>query len=194
VPVDSPEGQEAIAAGGFTWEGAGPEGMVIIDKFDKEMPFLGTCAKIAKKRAEENGFVKLLSGRRCHFEKGNDGKYQWTHKAFNRIIQGTSAEQTKRIMLAVANEPDLEPHMILQVHDELDFSFPSIEQGDRCAEVMRNAVPMLVPTVVDIERGPSWGESMGVEYKDAAGAKQKVTYRWGMKIVDGVPTFPGGIL
>lgn len=187
VRVDSPEGQEAIASGSFTWKGAGDEGAVIIEKFDTEMPFLRVCADIAKQKANEVGYVKLLSGRRCHFEKSDKGRgYEWTHKAFNRIIQGTSAEQTKRIMLAVA-ETEFEAGMILQVHDELDFSLDSVEAALACADVMKSAVPMKVPTVVDTECGPSWGESMGVEYKDAQGKKQKTTYRWGMKIVNGEP-------
>lgn len=195
VRVDSPEGQEAIETGSFKWKGAGDEGAIIIAKFDTEMPFLRVCADIAKNKANEVGFVKLLSGRRCHFEAKDSGKgYEWTHKAFNRIIQGTSAEQTKRIMLAVAGT-EFEEGMILQVHDELDFSLPSHEDALRCAEVMRHAVPMKVPTVVDTESGPSWGESMGVEFKaKATGKKTKVTYKWGLKIVDGEPVWREDIL
>jgi hypothetical protein len=99
--------------GAFSWKGAGPEGQIIIDKFDKEMSFLKVAAKLAKNRANELGYVKLLSGRRCHFEPTDPSNprpytwndkgsgYEWCHKAFNRIIQGTSAEQTKRIMLAL---------------------------------------------------------------------------------------------
>jgi hypothetical protein len=48
--------------------------------------------------------------------------------------------------------------------------------------------------VVDTESGPSWGESMGVEFKDKAGNKAKVTYKWGMKIIDGEPVYAEDIL
>lgn len=162
VAVDSPEGQEAVASGSFTWEGAGEEGQVIIDKFDGEMPFLKACAKIAKNRANERGFVTLLSGRRCHFGPLPGGGYEWTHKAFNRIIQGQAAEQTKEIMVAV-DEAGFGDYLALQVHDELDAFLPTDNMGAEMAEVMRTAVPMRVPTVVDVERGPSWGESMSIE-------------------------------
>lgn len=192
VPVDSPEGEAAMAGGGggFTWKGAGAEGRELIRKFDDGMSFLKVCAGKAKDRAEENGFVKLLSGRRCHFElsKGDrKQKYEWTHKSFNRIIQGTAAEQTKQIMIAVddAGYGDL---IMLQVHDELDVDcMPDV--AEKVAEVMRHAVPMEVPTVVDVECGPSWGESMGVEYNDASGKKSKVQYTWGMRVVNGTPTY-----
>jgi hypothetical protein len=183
VPADSPEGQAVV--GGFApWKGAGEEGKVIIDNFDREMPFLKVCADKAKDKANENGYVKLLSGRRCHFEKAG-GKYEWTHKAFNRIIQGTAAEQTKMITIAVS-EAGFDDNLILQVHDELDFRGFDDAQAKACADVMRHAVPMKMPTVVDIERGPSWGESMSVEFKGPDGAKRKATYSWGMKVVGGI--------
>lgn len=190
VPVDSPEGQEVMAQrGAFSWKGAGEEGQVIIDKFDSEMSFLKTAAKLAKNRANERGYVTLLSGRRCHFEKKKDGKgYDWTHKAFNRLIQGTSAEQTKRIMIAV-DDAGYGDRIMLQVHDELDVSVPTTkirddgtyqsDMAEAIAEVMRTAVPMKVPTIVDVEGGPSWGESMSIEYKDEAGKKCKRRYVYG---------------
>jgi hypothetical protein len=130
VPVDSPEGEASMRReGAFSWKGAGPEGQIIIDKFDKEMSFLKVAAKLAKNRANELGYVKLLSGRRCHFEPTDPSNprpytwndkgsgYEWCHKAFNRIIQGTSAEQTKRIMLAV-EDAGYGDRIMLQVHDE----------------------------------------------------------------------------
>jgi DNA polymerase I-like protein with 3'-5' exonuclease and polymerase domains len=178
VPVDSPEGEEAMSRpGAFSWKGAGDEGAKIINKFDTEMPFLKRAAKLAKQQAEKNGFVKLLSGRRCHFEKGPEGKYEWTHKAFNRIIQGTSAEQTKRIMIAL-DESGYGDRLMLQVHDEVDPSVETRDQAEEMAEVMRHAVPMKVPTVVDIEVGPSWGESMFIEEKGPDGKKIKRQYVW----------------
>jgi DNA polymerase I-like protein with 3'-5' exonuclease and polymerase domains len=185
VPKDSPEGQ---AATGFEWEGAGEEGLVIINKFDTEMSFLKVAAGIAKDKAAERGYVMLLSGRRCHFEKGPDGKYEWTHKAFNRIIQGTSSEQTKRIMIAV-DEAGYGDDLMLQVHDEVDCAIENEKHAENIAEVMRYAVPMKVPTVVDVEIGPSWGESMGVEYMNAEGKKSKIQYKWGMRIENGVPNY-----
>jgi DNA polymerase I-like protein with 3'-5' exonuclease and polymerase domains len=197
VPVDSPEGRAAMAGGkGLTWKGAGPEGKAILDGFEKEMPFLKVAAGLAKDRAEDFGYVKLLSGRRCHFSESSNGgryKYEWTNKAFNRIIQGTSAEQTKLIMIAV-DEAGYGDRLMLQVHDEVASSVVSREQAEAIAEVMRHAVPMKMPTVVDIECGPSWGESMGVEYVNSAGKKSKATYVWGMSIQGGEPVYRGSVL
>lgn len=214
VAVESPEGERAINAARRRGEDprikkiAGPEGQVIIDKFDTEMSFLKIAAKEASKRANERGYVTLLDGRRCHFKPNSkenprphswddEGSgYDWTHKAFNRIIQGTAAWQTKMIMLAIA-DAGYGDRIMIQVHDEVASSMPQGEQGERMtdyiAEVMRTAVQLRVPTVVDKEIGATWGESMFVEYvKD--GKKLKVQYEWGMQVLDGIVYRPGTIL
>lgn len=179
IPVDSEKGQELIRhPNAVRFTGAGPEGAAIIAKFDEQMPFLKTCAKKAKERAEERGYVTLLSGRRCHFEPDGSGGYEWCNKAFNRIIQGTSAEQMKRIMLAV-DAAGFGPYLMLQVHDELASALESEGQAKEMSEVMRTAVPMRVPTVVDVERGPSWGESMSIE-EVIDGKKVKKPYVWNL--------------
>lgn len=179
IPADTDEGQTCIDKGAFTWEGAGEEGGRIINEFDRSMPFLKLGADIAQQRARERGYITLRSGRRLHFEKGDDGKYknQDVRKAFNRVIQGNSAEQTMEIMIAVAREPELGRRMMLQVHDELDFSWEKGKDQEIVASIMRDAVPMLVPTIVDCESGPSWGESMAVEYRDGE-RKWKKQYAW----------------
>ena len=47
---------------------------------------------------------------------------------------------------------------LIQVHDELDISIYSEEQKQKVIEIMRDAVPLKVPSKVDCEVGPSWGE------------------------------------
>ncbi len=173
VPVDSADGQRAIQMHNHVrFDGPSPEGLKAIQDFDGTMPFLKACAKLAQKQAEKHGFIKLISNRRCHFEKSSGGKgHEFTNTAFNRLIQGSAAEQTKEITIAV-DAAGFGRYLALQVHDELDSFLESPEQGDQVAEVMRHAVPMRVPTVVDIERGPSWGESMFVN------GPVKKQYQW----------------
>lgn len=179
VPVSSEDGQRAMQMDGHVvFKGASPEGLKVIEDFDASMPFLKATAKMAESRAKEKGYVILRSGRRCHFEADGNGSYQWTHKAFNRLIQGTSAEQVKEIMIAL-DDAGYGQHFILQVHDELDSSVPDEKTAHAMAEVMKHAVPMEVPTVVDVECGPSWGESMSVE-EVVDGKKVKRPYVWNL--------------
>lgn len=147
--------REATKLGARTFEVAGLEGQAIIDKFDTRAPYLKKLAKLAESTAKSRGYVKTILGRRCRFPKKDDGGYDWAHKALNRVIQGSGADQMKKAMVdADAEGVPLE----LQVHDELDFSAPDKAYAMRVAEIMRDAVPARVPFKIDVEVGPSWGE------------------------------------
>jgi DNA polymerase I-like protein with 3'-5' exonuclease and polymerase domains len=49
--------------------------------------------------------------------------------------------------------------VLLQVHDEVAVSVKSLEEGRAAAQIMINAVKLAVPSKVDVEIGPSWGEA-----------------------------------
>jgi DNA polymerase I-like protein with 3'-5' exonuclease and polymerase domains len=153
------EAWQALANGGGDGrvaECAGEEGQAIMDKFDLEAPFVRATAKAAQKRAEQRGYIATWSGRRCRFPKRDDGSYDWTHKALNRLIQGCSADQTKAAMVAMAAEGI---ELQLQVHDEIDWSVADRAEAERGAKIMAEVIPLRVPMKVDVEVGPSWGEA-----------------------------------
>jgi DNA polymerase I-like protein with 3'-5' exonuclease and polymerase domains len=45
------------------------------------------------------------------------------------------------------------------VHDEVAVSVKSLEEGRAAAQIMIDAVRLAVPSKVDVEIGPSWGEA-----------------------------------
>jgi len=45
------------------------------------------------------------------------------------------------------------------VHDEIALSVKSREEAEEAAIIMRDAVELEIPSLVDVEVGPSWGES-----------------------------------
>jgi len=141
------------------WKGqmieiAGDEGQAIIEGFDLGMPWVRELAKRAQAKAKSVGYVITGGGRRCRFPVGEEG-FDWVHKALNRVIQGTSADQMKQAMV----NADAEGFPLqLQVHDELDLSVGSPTEAQALADVMREAMPAKVPFRVDVECGPSWGE------------------------------------
>lgn len=149
---------KAKAGEGYVYETAGVEGQEIIDKFDERAPFIRRVADKAKKQATKNGYVVTGGGRKLHFPQKQDGTYDWVHKALNRVIQGTSADQMKRAMVAIDRDvPDL--FLQLQVHDEVDFSESDPKRAEQVCQIMREALPSKwLPFRVDLERGPSWGE------------------------------------
>jgi len=48
---------------------------------------------------------------------------------------------------------------LIQIHDEVAISVSNDDQIDSIVYAMENAVKLGVPSKVDVEIGPSWGES-----------------------------------
>lgn len=153
--------EEALASrqdheGGYVWRTAGEEAQHVIDTFDNRAPFIRKVAEAAEKRAKKVGCVKTGGGRRLNFSQRQDGSYDYTHKSLNRVIQGTSADQTKKALV----EADAAGYWIMiQVHDELGNSVGSKKEALEIADIMSNVMPARVPFRVDVEIGPSWGEA-----------------------------------
>jgi DNA polymerase I-like protein with 3'-5' exonuclease and polymerase domains len=59
-------------------------------------------------------------------------------------------------MVALANAGHL---LLLQVHDEIALSVSDKKQAEEAAQIMIDAVRLEVPSKVDVEMGPSWGEA-----------------------------------
>ena len=47
-----------------------------------------------------------------------------------------------------------------QMHDELDFSFESESDGNKCKEIMENCMKLEVPILVDAEYGNTWADAV----------------------------------
>lgn len=101
------------------------------------------------------GYLITDGGRRCRFPKDSSGNYDWTYKALNRLIQGRAADQTKTaaVMLDEAGYP-----LDLTVHDEFGFCGDDDRYAIGMADIMKEALPLRVPSRVDIEAGPNYGE------------------------------------
>jgi DNA polymerase I-like protein with 3'-5' exonuclease and polymerase domains len=147
--------------------------------YHDKVPFVRGLTEAVAKTADKRGVIRTLLGRRCRFglwepktfgvHKGlpleearntygetTPLKRAYTYKALNRLIQGSAADQTKKAMVDLY-EAGILP--MIQIHDELALSVESKEQGQRIMEIMQNCVELHVPSVVDAELGPSWGEA-----------------------------------
>lgn len=140
---------------GRRMEVAGDEGQALLDLVDRRVPYLRATARAVENVAKERGYVTTIMGRRCHFPVDHHGNYDYTHKAFNRIVQGSAADQMKLAMVEM--DADGAP-LQLQVHDEVDLTIDSRAQGERYASIMIECLKLRVPVKVDLEVGPSWGE------------------------------------
>ena len=152
----------------------------VFKQYHSTVPFVKDLTDTTMRRASDKGFIRTIKGRKCRFdlwepdsfgihkalpkeeaqlEYGgiNRIKRAWTYKALNRLIQGSAADQTKMAMVELYREGFLP---MIQVHDELDMSFSSEEEKKKIIEVMEHAIELRVPSKVDIEIGPSWGETV----------------------------------
>lgn len=149
------QAKRELPEGGFVWEAAGEEGQRILDTFDDRAPFIRKLAKNVERRAKQRGFITTVMGRRLHFPENNDGTFDWTHKALNRLIQGSSADQTKKAIVEIDRAGH---HLMLQVHDETDNSVGSEREAREIGTIMQDVLQAEVPFKVDTEIGPNWGE------------------------------------
>ena len=134
---------------------AGPEAEAILTKWREGAPFIMGLAKLCQAKAEKDGYLLTLSGRHCRFPVNEAGEREGLHKAFNRLIQSSSADQTKQAMLNLWNE-DIPPE--LTIHDELIVSVNCQEEANRIAQVMVDAIKLEIPTVVDAKIGRTLGD------------------------------------
>lgn len=134
---------------------AGSEAKDIIGRWEKGAPFLRALYDMTSQVAAKRGYIKTILGRRCRFQINHKGEYTFTHKALNRLCQGSAADQTKRGMLDLWNA-GVTP--LLTVHDELIFSVRDESQAREYADVMESALPLEVPSVVDVHCGTTWGD------------------------------------
>jgi hypothetical protein len=138
-------------------EVAGIEGQAILDSFNQGAPYVRMLARKARSVAERRGYITTVGGRRLHFPQAPDGPFEFTHKALNRLIQGSAADQVKKAMVDLDEQlPDF--FMQLQIHDEITGSGEK-DVAIEAAGVICKAVPASIPWLVDIEIGPSWGET-----------------------------------
>jgi DNA polymerase I-like protein with 3'-5' exonuclease and polymerase domains len=72
------------------------------------------------------------------------------------MIQGSAARQIKKAMVDIYNAGYM---YLLQVHDELCFSFSDPSHARICADIMEQAVPSIsIPMLTDVKLGRSWGD------------------------------------
>ena len=149
--------------------------------FHEKVPFLRGTVDAVMRRIEHpgaDGAIRTLLGRKCRFplwepiqwginkalpydeavmKYGPRVKRAMTYKGLNRLIQGSAADQTKAAMVALHKAGF---KMLLQIHDEIALSVNNREEAEEAARIMANATPLVVPSVVDVEMGDSWGHSM----------------------------------
>ena len=119
--------------------------------------------------AKTKGYAETLFGRRRYITELNARNAVQRgfgeRTAMNHPMQGTAADIIKLAMRQVQDElftQGAKTKLILQVHDELDFSVPQDELADVSAlvkRIMESVVDLAVPLLVDVSSGANWAEA-----------------------------------
>ena len=157
------------------------EAKTLIQQYHDKVPFVkflmnGVMNKLNNRTS--SGSICSILGRKCRFDLWEPDtfamnkalpykeavneygpttrlKRAYTYKALNRLIQASAADMTKQAMVNIYSEGIIP---LIQIHDEIAVSFTSTDETKKVASIMEDAVKLNVPSKVDVEVGPSWGE------------------------------------
>ena len=142
------------------------EASMLIESYFQQYPGIQNYIDFTCSMAREKKYVETILGRRRPIwdaDSDNGLRRQAAERmAINMPIQGSSAEMIKIAMIRIAEEIsklNLRSKLVLQIHDELIFEFPSEEEEvlvKLVIDKMENAMKLNVPIVVDYGIGNSW--------------------------------------
>lgn len=145
------------------------EAKEIIDGYFATFPKVKEYMEKAKETARQKGYAETIFGRRRYLPDINSANGTVRgfaeRNAINAPIQGSEADVIKVAMVKIWNrfkKENIRSKMILQVHDELNFSvYP--EEAEKVEKIvmeeMENAYKLQVPLVADAGWGNNWLEA-----------------------------------
>jgi DNA polymerase I-like protein with 3'-5' exonuclease and polymerase domains len=163
----------------------------LFDAYHAALPFVSETMDYYKKYSEEYGEVSTVLGRKSYFDfwvpakwsndavglrhdealrtYGPNIKRAFSHKAINRICQGSSADQMKMAMLKMykAGVFRVLGPPVSTIHDEINISRPHGTLADEAirevVHIMETAITLRVPVKVEAEEGDTWGLLKSIE-------------------------------
>lgn len=145
------------------------EAKELIDSYFETYPGVRTYIDKAISEAREHGYATTAFGRRRYLKditsRNGTVRAFAERNAVNAPIQGTAADIIKVAMIRIdrrLREEGFKARMILQVHDELNFTCPPAELPRLQAlvlEEMAAAYPMSVPLIAESGVGENWLEA-----------------------------------
>ena len=141
----------------------------MIDRYYEAYPGVRTFLDNVVARAKQTGYAETMYGRRRHIPELKAKNPQLRgfgeRTAMNHPMQGTAADIIKIAMARVSRrleEEGFAAHMILQVHDELDFECPN-DEVERLTtmvrDVMEHVVDLRVPLIAEASTGVTWADA-----------------------------------
>ena len=146
------------------------EAQEIMDAYFTSFPAIREYLDRQVGHATVEGFTETILGRRRYIPELQAANPRvrdlGRRQALNAPIQGSASDVFKVAMIrvdqALREQPDLDCHMLLTVHDELVFEVPE-SNVEAAAELvkdrMEHAVDLEVPLQADVGRGMNWSDA-----------------------------------
>ncbi len=145
------------------------EAKSLIDEYFATYPGVKDYMTRSIEMAREKGYTETIFHRRCYLPDINSHnaivRGYAERNAINAPIQGSAADIIKIAMIRICQkmkERHMKSKMILQVHDELNFSVVP-EEKEQLEQLviheMENACTLLVPLIADCGWGQNWLEA-----------------------------------
>lgn len=137
----------------------------LIDEYFLSYPKIKAYMQESINTAREKGYTETLFGRKCYLPDINSHnavvRGYAERNAINAPIQGTAADIIKIAMIEIDKrfrEEQLQSKMILQVHDELNFSVVPSEH-DKVQEIVTQCMSEAARLSVPLEADSGWGSN-----------------------------------
>lgn len=124
------------------------EARKLLGQYKELTPYLAQLSKAVQDSGMSKGYVKTLLGRRLAMDM------EKPYKALNKLIQGSSADQTTLAMVQAYREGI---PVKFAVHDELVMMSADPYHATRLKEIMETVAPLTVPSLTEVTSGLSWG-------------------------------------
>ncbi len=145
------------------------EAREMIERYFEAYPVVRAYLDQTVAAAADKGYAETMFGRKRHIpelKSPNASQRGFGERtAMNHPMQGTAADIIKLAMIEVERrleEQDFGAALMLQVHDELDFSVKQEKVEELAAmvkEVMESVVELQVPLIVDVSWGDTWADA-----------------------------------
>ncbi len=145
------------------------EAREMIDRYFAAYPGVRTFLDETVANAKQLGYAETMFGRKRHIPELKAKNFQQRsfgeRTAMNHPMQGSAADIIKLAMRQVQQrlkEEGMRAQLLIQVHDELDFSVPKDEVERLAAmvkEIMEGIAELRVPLIADVSWGENWAQA-----------------------------------
>jgi DNA polymerase I-like protein with 3'-5' exonuclease and polymerase domains len=165
------------------------EALVIMDQYDRALPFVHELAVSCQHQAEHDSYLTLCDGARRHYNQWEACYIEWgpgplapcsldeaqrrvrtpSHPWFSANLQRAGSYFAMNALIQGNGARQVKRWMLhcyqaghvplLMVHDSLEFSVSSPEQAEHVAQLGREAMTFSVPMQVDVKYGRTWADA-----------------------------------